>query len=102
VTKTQIENGAKAIYDAAQIENGAKAIYDSVRGLVMWEELRDGERHRQCCKPYYRGLFLAALAYIREQATSELIGIAYMDDVRVVCNEDIFALLSPPPAKEQK
>jgi hypothetical protein len=45
-----------------QIENGAKAIYDSVRGLVMWEELRDGERHRQCCKPYYRGLFLAALA----------------------------------------
>ena len=106
MTKTQIENGAKAIYDAAQIENGAKAIYDSVRGLVMWEELRDGERHRQCCKPYYRGLFLAALAYIREQAANDTsrwkLRVKGVTGVFAVYEKPLDAFLSPPPAKEQK
>jgi hypothetical protein len=85
MTSEQIENGAQAIYAANHYASG-----------TSWNDLDERQQG------FYRVQFLAALAYIREQATSELIGIAYMDDVRVVCNEDIFALLSPPPAKEQK
>jgi hypothetical protein len=91
MTDEQIENGAQALYATHPIVRRQRGTH-----AISWDELAD------TLKEPSRIEFAAALAYIREQATSELIGIAYMDDVRVVCNEDIFALLSPPPAKEQK